>query len=1118
MDTQTIAIPGEVVRKWQDAVNLLSEILQSPTVLVVRTAPPHFRLIASSDSPSNPYKAGDLAGDEVARCCESVLAASGKVAGSNPQANSPLNQHSHTKGAAASCLGLPMQWPDGDVFGVICVFGDRRSSLDEFHRRVVTYFRDASEADLRLLYETERRAMRESPGQIERAEAWRESVEELAEANARLRQEVADRTKAEQELREGKEWFERLFEDSPFPFWEMDLSGVKKYVDVLRAQGFDPRQYIESHPEAALECAQVTRHVRFNRATLRLNEVETERELFTWLASALMDESQAHINNFRSLVSELAGGSTEFELESVTPTIGGKVVDFVSRVVVLPGCEETWSRVLVSTLDLTERKRSEEAMAHLAAIVESSDDAIIGKSLDDKIVSWNKGARQLYGYSTEEAIGRPISILAAPGHEDDLQTIFERLNRGESVGQFEAAGITKDGRLKDISLTVSPIKDSRGAVIGASAIARDITERKGAEEALRQSQQEYSNLVNSIDGIVWQADANTFAFSFVSRHAERMLGYPVHRWLNEPDFWRNHIHPDDRHWVIELCRRATAEKKGQEFQYRMLHPDGRVVWLHDFVTVVAGGDRPVELRGVMVDITERKKAEESLRKSEEEHRLFFELDVAGNYISTPEGAVTNCNPAFVRMFGFDSVEEAVKDGAASLYPSPEARQAFVDLVKRQERLEYFEKELRRKDGSVIHVIENVIGSFNEDGSLAEIRGYLMDDTERRKVEQQFRQSQKLEAIGQLAGGIAHDFNNLMTIILGYSQLLLRRLAKSDPNYVEALEIRKAGARAAALTGQLLAFSRKQILQPRVINLNEVVADLDKMLRRIIGEDIDLATVTDPKAGLVKADPGQIEQVIVNLAVNARDAMPTGGRLTIETANVYLDENYSGAHVGTRPGQYVMLAISDNGSGMDEKVQAHVFEPFFTTKHSGKGTGLGLSTVYGIVKQSGGNIWVYSEPGQGTTFKVYLPRVDAPPDSHAQIDLGDHELHGAETVLLVEDDAAVRQLAAVALREAGFTVIEASSGDEALRLVTEPRGACFEMLVTDVVMPGTGGKELADRVKAARPDVKALFITGYTDNAIVHHGRLSPGIDILQKPFTPSDLVRKVREVLDADSD
>jgi CheY-like chemotaxis protein len=382
------------------------------------------------------------------------------------------------------------------------------------------------------------------------------------------------------------------------------------------------------------------------------------------------------------------------------------------------------------------------------------------------------------------------------------------------------------------------------------------------------------------------------------------------------------------------------------------------------------------------------------------------------------------------------------------------------------------------------------------------------------LQEQLRQSQKIEAVGQLAGGIAHDFNNLLTVIKGYSQLSLLDLKESDPLWENIQEIQKATQRATDLTRQLLAFSRRQILDLKVLDLNTLLQDLNKMLHRILGEDIELTTLLAKDLGRVKIDPGQIEQVVMNLAVNARDAMPMGGKLTIETANVELDEEYARAHIGVTPGRYVRLSVSDTGFGMSKEVKEKVFEPFFTTKEKGKGTGLGLSTVYGIVKQIGGNIWVYSELNQGTTFKIYLPRVEEEATFLRHRDDTEILPQGRETVLLVEDDPSVRGFVVQVLRRQGYTVLEATNGKEALRVVQEEAGRKIHLLLTDVVMPQMGGKELADRLKILQPDIKVLFISGYTDNAIVHHGVLEPNINFLQKPFSPTALPRKVREVLD----
>jgi two-component system cell cycle sensor histidine kinase/response regulator CckA len=383
----------------------------------------------------------------------------------------------------------------------------------------------------------------------------------------------------------------------------------------------------------------------------------------------------------------------------------------------------------------------------------------------------------------------------------------------------------------------------------------------------------------------------------------------------------------------------------------------------------------------------------------------------------------------------------------------------------------------------------------------------------RRSEEQLRQSQKVEAIGRLAGGIAHDFNNLLTIINGYTELLLARIPGEDRMSRDINEIRKAGQRAASLTRQLLAFSRKQILEPKVLDLNTIVVDLEKMLRRLIGEDVEL--VISPAADLrrTKADPGQIEQVIMNLVVNARDAMPQGGKLTLETANVDLDDAYAARHVGVRAGAYILLAVSDTGCGMDKESMTHIFEPFYTTKGPGKGTGLGLSTVYGIVKQSGGNVWPYSEPGRGTTFKIYLPQAEGVVDRMTRDGRRPGAPRGSETILLVEDQKELRELVRQMLEMNGYTVVAASEGLEALEICKQHTGA-IHLMLSDVVMPQMGGRELAQRLASLRPTMKVLYMSGYTSNAIVHHGILDPGTAFLQKPFTPDGLACKVREVLD----
>jgi nitrogen-specific signal transduction histidine kinase/ActR/RegA family two-component response regulator len=411
--------------------------------------------------------------------------------------------------------------------------------------------------------------------------------------------------------------------------------------------------------------------------------------------------------------------------------------------------------------------------------------------------------------------------------------------------------------------------------------------------------------------------------------------------------------------------------------------------------------------------------------------------------------------------------------------------------------------------------------LGSEGQVSSVIGYGLDVSQRRQAEralqeseEQFRQAQKMEAVGRLAAGVAHDFNNLLTVISGHSNLLLLDLEKNDPRRSSVEDIAAAGDSAAGLTQQLLAFSRRQVLQPKVVDPNTVVSQVSKMLRRLLGEDVDVVIVPRPDTGHVKADPGQMEQVIINMAVNARDAMPEGGRLTVSTGNVTLDERFTRQHTGLDPGEYVALTMKDTGVGMSEQTLVHVFEPFFTTKGSGKGTGLGLSTVYGIVKQSGGYITADSEVGTGTTFTIYLPRVDAAGETVKQADAMSAKRHaGSETILLVEDAEGVRAVARRILSEAGYTVLEADGGQAAIEQSTEHRGA-IHLLLTDVVMPHMNGKEVAQHLGRSNPELKVLFMSGYTDDAIVHRGVLEPNIELLEKPFTVSGLLAKVREVLD----
>ena len=512
-----------------------------------------------------------------------------------------------------------------------------------------------------------------------------------------------------------------------------------------------------------------------------------------------------------------------------------------------------------------------------------------------------------------------------------------------------------------------------------------------------------------------------------------------------------------------------------------------------------------------------------VRRAEQNYRSIFENAVEGIFQSTPDRRVITANSSMARILGYDSPQELMtsfNDNDAELYVDPAAEEEVTRTLETEGIVQGYEFEAYRKDGEKIWLSLNIRlirddhgNALFREGAIEDITEHKRAETERQKLEEQLRHSQKMEAIGQLAGGVAHDFNNLLTAINGYSSLALQRTNPDSRTKTYLEEIRKAGDRAANLTRQLLAFGRKQMLKPVALNLNEVVFDMNKMLRRLIGEDIKFDAKLDPQLKKIKADPGQIEQVLVNLVINSRDAMPQGGALTIETANFEVDQQYTGKLLALPPGGYVMLAVSDTGCGMDIETKARIFEPFFTTKDKGRGTGLGLSTVYGIVTQSGGNIWVYSEPNRGTTVKVYLPHFDGDEEAAERLSVETAAPRGSETILLVEDEDVVRGLARQILQQAGYKVLDAGSGDEALRLCREHSDS-IHLLLTDIVMPETSGKEIAQSLTSLRPATRVLFMSGYTDDAIVHHGILDSNVEFIQKPFTPVALARKVREVLD----
>ena len=601
---------------------------------------------------------------------------------------------------------------------------------------------------------------------------------------------------------------------------------------------------------------------------------------------------------------------------------------------------------------------------------------------------------------------------------------------------------------------------------------------------------------------------------FNSLSYEKVLGYSLDELKESSAF--EQIHPDDRESVKSAGDEARRTGVGRPLEYRVRHKDGTWRVLESTASVIrdAKGE-PQHMVIVNRDVTERKRAAEALRRSEASFRSVVEDAPYGIYRASLSGELVLVNPALQKILGYASQTELLQANLGTqIYRNPLDHQKVNELLLRQQSFNDVEVEWKRKDGTPITVRCSGWPIKDESGRVAFLELFAEDVTERRALERQLRMAQKMEAVGRLSGGIAHDFNNLLGVIIGYSQVLKRSLKPEHPLYEHAEEIEKASQRAVSLTRQLLAFSRQQVLEPVILNMNALVSDMEKMLPRLIGEDVALTLTLDPALGQVKADPGQVEQVIMNLAVNARDAMPDGGKLTIQTANVDLDTAYTHQHPGSRVGSYVMLRVTDTGTGIDPEIQAQIFEPFFTTKERDKGTGLGLATVYGVVKQSGGYIAVDSEKGKGASFSVYLLRVEnavAAPDLSNDAPVS---VRGSETILLVEDEESLRKLADMFLRDSGYHVLTAADGAQALQVARQYAGP-IHLLLTDVVMPGINGRVLAERLAPSQPGMRILYVSGYTDSFIAGHGVLEAGAHLLHKPFTEESLTRKVRELLDA---
>ena len=737
----------------------------------------------------------------------------------------------------------------------------------------------------------------------------------------------------------------------------------------------------------------------------------------------------------------------------------------------------------------------------LSRTVASALDAIITKSVDGTITSWNPAAETLLGYSRGEIIGKSILTLFPPARVLEEADILKRICNGERVESFETTRLRKDGKEIHLCVTISPIRDTEGNVIGASKIARDISKQKQAEEILRTSERHLRQFIEEAPVCVAMFDRD-MRYLAVSRRWIEDYGRGRHDLVGLTHY---ELHPDIPQRWKELHRRGLAGEILRGDEDRWVHQDGTEGWLR--WAIHPWHESSGDIGGIIIsaeDITQRKVVEDTMR------RQASLIDQAYDAVFVWEigGTITFWNCGAEKMYGFSKAEAIGHSSQQLLAAAPASLERCLGCLTQVGGWEG-ELEHTRADGKRI-VVESRMVQIAEGG-----KSYVLetnrDVTDKKLLEDQLRQSQKMEAIGRLAGGVAHDFNNLLGVILGSAEL-----AAESTDLLKIRrgleQIRKAGERAANLTKQLLAFSRKQVLEPRVLDLNAKVADITEMLRRLVGEDVDVRTSLSSALWSVRVDPTQIEQILLNLAINARDAMPRGGNLTIETRNVEVDDTYSRSHASASPGQYVMIAVSDSGCGMDAETQARIFEPFFTTKKDG--TGLGLATVYGAVKQSGGYIWVYSEPRRGATFKIYFPRVAAAENTVNGEESPSSKATGAGTILLVEDSEALRMVTREFLLLAGYTVKEASNGEEALNIARTHDGP-IHLLLTDMVMPGMGGRELAKALAQFRPEMRVLFMSGYAANAIVSHGDLDEGASFLPKPFSRASLTNKVREVLNS---
>lgn len=894
--------------------------------------------------------------------------------------------------------------------------------------------------------------------------------------------------------------------------------GLSDHASALAKSEQQYRLLFEDNPSAMCVYDSTTRDIlAVNEAAIRRYGYTREEFLSLSTQDIRVDDGQRPDDGLESAVPAAEGTEWNGRHRKKDGTLID--VSVTSNAIAFDGHQAC----LALALDVTDPKRAAEAIRqseHRARmIIDTALDAVVSMNSLGVITDWSAQAERMFGWTRADAMGKRMSDTIIPPRYRDAHNkgLKNFLVTGEGPvlnRRIEVTALTRDGREFPIELAISPVE--MGEEWSFSAFIRDLTERKAAEEALRQGELRYRQLFEDIPVGLYRSspeggliDANPAMVS--------MLGFADRKSLLETPATSLYVDPRDR---IRWSEQVKGDGSLLQFEVQMKRADGAIIWVRDTTHIQRAADGKVLLyEGVLEDITWRVEAEQALQANERRLTQILEAVPIGILVSDKKGTPVFVNAAAKKILGsgvadtdIRTISETYKAflaGTDEVYPldrNPLAK-ALKGVAASVDDVEI------RESGRVVSLSVQGAPILDGDGKVTAAVVAFIDTSDRRVLESQLRQTSKMEAVGQLAGGIAHDFNNLLTVIMSYGAMLLDRIDASDPNHEDAQEIAAAADRAAGLTRQLLAFSRQQVMQPRVININAIVSDLEKLLRRLIGEDVNLEISLDPGVARINADPGQLEQVLMNLVVNARDAMPAGGKLTISTENARLSADSIAGALHAAVGDYVMLTVADTGTGMTAEVQRRLFDPFFTTKDQGRGTGLGLSTVYGIVNQSGGEITVCSELGQGSTFKVFFPRFAAMAESPLSEARPKEDPGGVETVLVVEDDSNLRELVARVLKKSGYEVHVAAGGVEAIAIAGDPL-KLIDAVITDVIMPGMNGRELVEKLLEMRPGIASLLMSGYTDDDVLRRGVQRGDTAFLQKPFTPDQLARKVREVLD----